>query len=376
MVARALVRNGWAASLYSLAGHGPLSAELAKGGVSVFVPPFEPAAQSTWFARWGRLAAAAVHLFSVLLYRRPSIVHFFLPHAYLVGAPAALLARRPIRVMSRRSLNVYQAKHRILSVVERRLHRLMTAVLGNSRSVIRELKDEEGVPDRRLALIYNGIDCDRFSGSGARHAVRGVPTIENSALTLVIVANLIEYKGHLDLVEALGEAAPQMPVGWRLLVVGRDDGLGPAVKARAAEVGIAANIALLGPRNDVPDLLQTCDIGLLCSHEEGFSNSVLEAMAAGLPMVVTDVGGNAEAVVDGKTGLVVPPRHPERLSGAILQLAHDPALRARMSVAARARVREHFSLEQCVAGYERLYRTLLAGGAPSDAARIKVSGGE
>jgi glycosyltransferase involved in cell wall biosynthesis len=97
---------------------------------------------------------------------------------------------------------------------------------------------------------------------------------------------------------------------------------------------------------------------LLCSHQEGFSNAVLESMAAGLPAIVTDVGGNAEAVVDGETGLVVPPHAPARLAEAIVRLANDPALCAELGAAARQRVAKHFSFKQCVSHYDGLYRML------------------
>jgi len=105
----------------------------------------------------------------------------------------------------------------------------------------------------------------------------------------------------------------------------------------------------------VPLFLRLADVGLLCSHEEGFSNAVLEGMAAGLPMVVTDVGGNAEAVIDGVTGYVVPAHNPELLADALLTvaLADDRAL---MGDRGRRRVVEKFSMNSCIDAYEALYR--------------------
>ena len=124
----------------------------------------------------------------------------------------------------------------------------------------------------------------------------------------------------------------------------------------------------LGQRDDAPALLAAAGVGILCSHQEGFSNSILEGMAAGLPMLVTDVGGNAEAVVDGETGLVVPAHDPARLGAALASLAGDPAPRRAMGAAGRRRAAEHFSLDECVAAYERLYEGLLtAPGRPVQA---------
>ena len=145
-----------------------------------------------------------------------------------------------------------------------------------------------------------------------------------------------------------------------MLLAGRDEGLRPELEALAAKRGIAENVVFLGERSDVPRLLAAADFGLLTSHEEGFSNVVLEGMAAALPMIVTDVGGNAEAVLDGETGFVVPPSNPKAIGEAVLRLAGDRNLRKSLGDAGRKRVAEHFSMEACQNAHLELYRTLLA----------------
>jgi glycosyltransferase involved in cell wall biosynthesis len=160
-----------------------------------------------------------------------------------------------------------------------------------------------------------------------------------------------------------------------LLLVGRDDGIESSLKKKTRDLGIAEHVRFLGQRYDVADLLRIADIALLCSHEEGFSNALLEMMAAGLPCIVTDVGGNPEAVIDEVTGLLVPAKDPGAIARAILRLAHDPDLRRRMGLAGRTRVQQNFSLEACLDSYEALYssimdndiqrhRALLSGSAP------------
>jgi len=141
--------------------------------------------------------------------------------------------------------------------------------------------------------------------------------------------------------------------------VGRDDGIGSKLKKKIRDLGIDEHVRFLGQRRDVPELLQVSDIGLLCSHEEGFSNALLEYMAAGLPVVATNVGGNAEAVIDGVTGLLVPAKNPDALARAILRLVHDPAARQGMGTAGRTRVQQNFSLETCLNGYEVLYQSIM-----------------
>ena len=115
----------------------------------------------------------------------------------------------------------------------------------------------------------------------------------------------------------------------------------------------------LGSRRDIPNLLSQADVGVLPSHEEGFSNAILEGMAAGLPMVVTDVGGNSEAVIDGETGFVVPSKDPKALAVALERLITDSEMRKSMGKAGRQRVEERFSLDSCVDAYEALFQEVL-----------------
>jgi glycosyltransferase involved in cell wall biosynthesis len=370
-IAAALGQRGWNVAVYSTGGGGPLAESIEASGNTVIRAPFGERGifGISLGERVLRIPAAAAHLLGVLLNENFTIVHFFLPEAYLVGAPLAIFAGIKLRIMSRRSLNSYQRKHRIAGFLERRLHSRMTAVLANSRSVANEL-ESEGLPPERLGLIYNGLDTEVRALNG-RDQTRNALSIQDGTLVFVIVANLIPYKGHLDLVEALGRVDGKLSGDWRLLVVGRDDGAGATVNALAVSLGIADKILFLGARNDVPDLLSASDVGFSSSHEEGFSNAVLEGMRAGLPMIVTNVGGNAEAVINGETGFVVPSRDPPAFADAILRLASDPQLRRSFGANGRRRVERYFSLSGCVAAYEALYSGLVAGKLPNDIEEIR-----
>jgi glycosyltransferase involved in cell wall biosynthesis len=365
-VSSALRDRGWDVSIYSVGGEGPIAALLRSKGIRVILPPRGKGALAR---RIFRFPATMLHLLLLLSRERFAIVHCFLPEAYLVGAPIAWLTRIRLRIMSRRSLNRYQAKHPVAGFLERRLHSRMSAVIANSKNVMRELQTE-GVAPERLGLIYNGLDSWEATPAN-RGRTREAMDVSEDTIVFVIVANLIPYKGHLDLVRAFGVAAPTMPANWRLWIVGRDDGLGPEIRTLAVSLGIDDKLVFLGPRDDVPDLLDASDVGLLSSHEEGFSNAILEGMRAGLPMIVTDVGGNAEAVIDGETGVVVPPRDPTAFAEAILRLAADRELRRILGERARRRVEEHFTLGSCVDAYEALYRGLRAGQLPGDISQIR-----
>ena len=299
---------------------------------------------------------SAIQLTVCLRKHRFEIIHFFLPEAYVIGAVCTFFSPKIIRVMSRRSLNLYQNRFYFLGLVEKYLHNKMNAILGNSKAVCAELK-KEGVPENKLKLIYNGIDVDRFASIHA--ADKNVDSSRENELTLLCVANLIPYKGHEDLIRALSLIKNDINVKWRLLLAGRDDGHGEYLTSLAKELNLESHIKLLGVVDDIPDLINHSDIGVLCSHQEGFSNSILECMGGGLPMVVTNVGGNAEAVLNDKVGLVVEPFSPELIGEAILTLIKNESLRAEMRCAAKERVRDNFSIESCVGHYENLYFNLI-----------------
>ena len=367
-----LDRKRWTPVIYCLTQRGSLAEEMEAKGVQVLTSALDPPPKGGSQVRralW--VAATTVKLAATMRSLNPAIAHFFLPAAYILGAPAALLARIPVRIMSRRSLNEYHAGHRFLRLVERSLHPTMSAILGNSRSVIQQLHREEGISKDRLGLIYNGIDVNPFVPTGTRIAMRERLSISDQAIVFVIVANLIPYKGHSDLFAAFGIAKQRLARNWRLLVVGRDDGIGEDLRALTKRLHIEENVIFLGARDDVPELLWSADVGILSSHQEGFSNAILEGMAAGLPMIVSNVGGNAEAVVDQATGYVVASRNPEQFAAAIERLAGDDGLRKSMGAKSKIRVQQEFTLESCVRRYEQVYEALLQGRKPAELEEVR-----
>ena len=361
LVAPALRKRGHDVQIQTLTVKGDLAPSVEANGVRVAAPPLAPLTGylPRRLRERVRVLLSSCQLVFHPLTRRPDAVHCFLPHAYLAGGLAALIARVPVRIMSRRSLNHYQQRNRLLTRLEYRLHRHMSALVANSRAVRRQLLAEPGTDTSRVHLIYNGVDPRVSVRQTSRKTMRAALGLMPDEVVTIVVANLIPYKGHSDLLDALGLAAASMPFAWRVLCVGRDDGVGDRLRSHAHKLDLDDHLVWLGSRSDVPQLLAACDVGLLCSHEEGFSNAVLEGMAAGLPMIATDVGGNAEAVVDGVCGYVVPPRAPQALASALVSIARDRAARERMGHAARQRVEAHFTLDRCVDEYEALYRRLL-----------------
>jgi glycosyltransferase involved in cell wall biosynthesis len=345
-----LHRRGIDISLYVLEQGGKLDAEFRAQGLRVD----GPSGKGPSFLK---LVAAAAGLVRYLRRERPDIVHFFLPRPYIVGSLAAELVGHCRRIMSRRSLATYHKRYPLIRLLEKVLHRRTVALLGNSNAVVEELSAETG--DRnRVGLIHSGVDVPDMLTTRNRLSVRDQLGIPADAYVIVIVANLIGYKGHEDLIDALGLVHSSLPQPWRLLAIGRDDGIGAELQRKADGLGMAANILWMGERTDVELLLRGADIMVLASHEEGFSNALLEAMACGIASIATRVGGNVDAIIDDECGLLVSPHAPAELGWAILRLAKDGPLRSRLSIAARARVGKLYSSQGCINKYERLYRRI------------------
>ncbi len=349
---------GFSIKVHVLSNKAPLKPIFDNAGIAVYLGP-----NLDWvplvLRKPARLVTSMVKLIRSFLKNRNAIRHVFLPEAYLLAAVAARLTRfsGPF-VMSRRSLNDYQKRHSLFGKIERVMHRFTTIALGNSKAVVQQLYDE-GFEPGKVGLIYNGIDLFPFQNLPSKYELRENLDLNQDALIFIIVANLIPYKGHIDLLNALGAIHLQLPKSWNLLCVGRDAGILSQLKAHAQMLGIGDHVEFLGSRSDTAQLLAAADIGILCSHEEGFSNAILEGMAAGLPMVVTNVGGNAEAIKDMHTGLVVLPKNPESLADALLSMALAPELCTRFGNVGKERVQQHFTLMQCAKSYAEFYISLV-----------------
>jgi glycosyltransferase involved in cell wall biosynthesis len=224
----------------------------------------------------------------------------------------------------------------------------------------------------RPPLIRNGIAVARYSGAAAnRDRWRAQNGFSTADLLFVCVARLYVQKNHKTLVEAFA-SGPATVAGAKLLLAG-DGHLRNDVEAQVQSLGLAHKVHFLGRRDDIPELLAACDIFALASLWEGNPLSVMEAMAAGLPSVVTAVGGVPELVANEKQGLVVPPGDAAALSEAMMRLANDPAMRKTMGVAAAKRAKTEFDDRNMVEAYESLYDQLLSAPSASRARCLAVN---
>ncbi|WP_179188287.1 glycosyltransferase [Kiloniella majae] len=332
---------------------GSLAPELEQQGVEVHETTFfQGSIRHSLFFRPILLLASFISFFCLIFTKKPDAVHFFLPRSYLLFGPLSLISRKCKKLMSRRSLNRYQERYPpFVRNFELWLHTKMDFVVGNSLSVVDELRGE-GVPEEKLKLIYNGISQVSVDPV-ARDLIRSDLGVPSDSVMMTIVANLIPYKGHMDLLEACAKLSCRK---WNLVIVGEDfSRIKKTLEDFTMENNLRQNVYFAGVRTDVSEIWAASDVGLLVSHEEGFSNALLEGMSAELPMVVTSVGGNSEAVINGVTGFVVPPKNPETLRRALLRLINDVELREEMGRKSRERVEKEFSVNKCLSQYRSLY---------------------
>jgi len=357
-----LQQAGLGVSVCTLTQKGSMASTLEKKDIDVFEPPFITFLQKIphLIRNIILVPVATINLWLVLMRKRPLVVHTFLPAAYLMGGFCRVLAGIPYLVMSRRSLNQYQRNHPVLMKLELLLHKTVDVALGNSRAVIGQLLEED-IPGKKLGLIYNGVDESWFTTSNQRDALRNELGLHVDTLVIIVVANLIVYKGHRELFQALARYKDEMPDDWRLICIGKDKGIGYSLNELATSLGIKSHVYMSGEKQDIRSYLVAADISVLCSHQEGFSNTIIESMAAGLPMVVTNVGGNAEAVEDKVTGFVVEAMDIDGIGLAVNKLAIDKELRSKMGKAGKDRAMNLFSMNTCTARYIALYNALANG---------------
>jgi glycosyltransferase involved in cell wall biosynthesis len=229
------------------------------------------------------------------------------------------------------------------------------------RDLRRVLIEKEGSPADRIEVVYNGIDLSAYHVPDRdRCRVREELRLAPDDLVLIQVARLDPLKNHAMTLRALARLVQQSGQSTiRLLIVGD----GPQADAIAEQVrasGLEPFVRLLGRRDDVPRLLGAADVALLTSRSEGIPLSIIEAMAAGLPVVATRVGGIPEVVEENRTGLLVAAEADDELAGQIARLAASPVLRQELGHQGRQRAFDRFSEDQMIASYDAIYRSLMS----------------
>ena len=300
--------------------------------------------------RPGKDLGAYVRLYKLFRRLKPDIVHTrnigTMDCAFL-----AFLARVPVRIHGEHGWDVHDPdgtnpKYRFMRRV---LHRFVNRIVTVSDDLKRWLSTSVGVPTAKIQHICNGVDIDRFRP--AKQILEDRETVIGS------VTRFSTIKDPLNLVEAFIELK-RAGLRARLHMIGDGELYAEAVN-KLREAGLQDHAWLPGSRDDIPEQLRSMDMFVLGSLREGISNTVLEAMASGLPVVASDTGGNRELIQNSVNGTLVPPGDREALAAAIRDYVQGPECRKRHGLASRDRVLSRYSLNTMVESYQRLYRSAL-----------------
>ena len=280
----------------------------------------------------------------------PQIVHAYLLESAVVAA-AARPRPRPRLVIAKRALVESIAESSFFMPLVRFANARADVIHVNSQAVAEDVVRKEGAERAKIRLTYNGVDTARFRPAAERPW--------RPATRVGMMANFIPYKGHGDVFSAFALLATRFPA-LELWLWGRFGPMVPELEASAVRGGFRERVHFQGLTEDPAAAYRQMDIFVSASHEEGFSNSILEAMACGLPVVATQVGGSVEQIEADRSGLLVPARRPSALAGALARLIDDDRLAERLGQEARRRIAERFSLEAMVVATSRLYDELLS----------------
>lgn len=299
----------------------------------------------------GRLASA-------FRSERIDIVHSHNWSTFLYAVAAARLARVPAVVHGEHGKDgTVRNPSRVLA--SRILARAVDRVCAVSRDLAEEVVRDWRVPPDRVVLIQNGVDLDAFTLKDSNSDLKRSLDLLPEHRVVMNTGGFRTVKDHPTLIRAFALLYKQDPLARLVLV-----GTGPEGDPRAgldrlaADLGVADALRFPGVRSDVPRLLEICDVYVNSSRFEGMSNTILEAMAAGRPVVATDVGGNPELVTEGVTGFLVPAGEAEPMAARIGALLADAPLRRLMGAAGRSRIEAAHSMAGMVRAYSELYETL------------------
>ncbi len=303
--------------------------------------------------------ASAVAIAGLHRSLRPDLVHWHAARAHALGAIASLLAPGPARILSRR---VDFPVRR--SPGSRLLWALPVEAIAAISEGVREALIQSGVAPERIRVVPSGIDLSPFDEPADRVALRQRFGVAPEEVLAIQAAALAPHKSQSDLLKATALACHEAP-RLRVWIAGEGP-LRRSLEEEHRSLGLGTAVRFLGFRDDVNDLLRAADLFVVSSYLEGMGTATLDAMAAGLPVVATRVGGIPEIVESELSGLLVPPRDPGALAAAMVRLANDAALRARFGEGGRVRVRD-FSADRTEQRTRALYEEVMEDRIPAPA---------
>ncbi|MBU0477434.1 glycosyltransferase [bacterium] len=298
----------------------------------------------------GRYIGGIVRLAALIRRMKIDIVHTHLYRANLAGRIAAKLAVVPVIIANEHNIDSWKKFPQRLS--DRVLAGITNKIIAVSEAVKDFYVKKIGISEDKIITIYNGVDIPKFQTYVNINKKREEFGIKSDDKVITTIGRLHQQKGHVCFLKA-AQIIGKKNLNVKFLIVG-DGPLKKQLRSMSEDLEISKNVIFAGLREDIPQILAMSDISVLTSLREGFSITILESMAAGKPVVVTDVGGNSEVVKHGETGFIIPPQSPEDLALYSLNLINNQELAKKMGEEAEKRVL-NFSIDRMVEKTENLY---------------------
>jgi len=332
-------QNGFSARICCLENTGELENQANSKGIEVVLVKKRPGLDMTLLFRLAR----------IMREKRIDLVHTHNMSPLLYGTLAAKIAGIPAVINTRHGREKYQRSPFIWN--------MNNAIVAISEDARHQMLRWNRFDKNKTRVIYNGIDVDKYSFKGRGNEFKKSLNLDSSTRLIASVARLSPEKDQFTLLNAFSRVLMRN-CRTKMVIIG-DGALRKELELYAEKLGLSKDVFFLGFRQDIPEILSGIDLFAVSSLMEGVSLTILEAMAAGLPIIATKVGGNPEVIVDGVTGILVSSKDPNAMADAIIKVLANAELAKSMGLAARRRVEEKFSLNRMANEYMDLYESCL-----------------
>ena len=352
-ICKRLDKDSFEPSVCAFVKNGKLQKEFEESGITVHLLEKDA----------GISFALPQRIYRLLKEQSIDIVHTQNPASWLYCILPARFAGVPLIHTVHTAADYYGRHVRRWIILEHLLSRFTKRIVTVAGSLATFMKEREKVPGHKISVIYNGIHAEKYDKMIDVQKKKAELSLKDTDFVIGNVARFYPNKNHELLVRSFKEVVNRMPHA-KLLLAGEGP-LKEHIQSLVQQMQLSGSVSLLGNRRDIPELLQVFDLFVLPSKREGFPIGLLEAMAAGLPVVASDVDGNGELVVNGSTGILIPSGDAKALTGTIISMAENKQRAREMGIKGKQRILEHFTFNKMMENYENLYRSV--GGSTNTA---------